>query len=210
MIKRTDVEFEADGGVKLRGWLFVPPGEGRRPAITMAHGYAGVKEHALEPFARVRRSWLRRAAARPSGLRRERRHAALRHRSVASDRGLATRHQLSRKSRRRRSCSHRPLGHELCWRPCDRARRNRPAPALRRRAGANDQRLRTGCAALRRRTLPRSRKRSPTTIAHNCAASHPGVRRSSVPTPRPLRRIVRRTRSTSICNRCQTTRGKTT
>jgi fermentation-respiration switch protein FrsA (DUF1100 family) len=52
MTKRTDIEFEVDGGVKLRGWLFVPPGEGWRPAITMAHGYAGVKEHALEPFAR--------------------------------------------------------------------------------------------------------------------------------------------------------------
>lgn len=53
MVKRTDVEFEVDGGVKLRGWLFVPPGEGRRPAITMAHGYAGVKEHGIEPFARA-------------------------------------------------------------------------------------------------------------------------------------------------------------
>ena len=53
MIQRTDVEFEAEGGVKLRGWLFVPPGTGRRPAITMAHGYAGVKEHGLEPFAKA-------------------------------------------------------------------------------------------------------------------------------------------------------------
>ena len=53
MVKRTDVEFEVDGGIKLRGWLFVPPGEGRRPAITMAHGYAGVKEHGIEPFAKA-------------------------------------------------------------------------------------------------------------------------------------------------------------
>lgn len=53
MVRRTDVEFAVDGNVKLRGWLFVPPGEGRRPAITMAHGYAGVKEHSLEPFARA-------------------------------------------------------------------------------------------------------------------------------------------------------------
>ena len=53
MIQRTDVEFEAEGGTLLRGWLFVPPGSGRRPAITMAHGYAGVKEHGLEPFARA-------------------------------------------------------------------------------------------------------------------------------------------------------------
>ena len=53
MVKRRDVEFEVDGGVKLRGWLYTPPGEGRRPAITMAHGYAGVKQHGLEPFARA-------------------------------------------------------------------------------------------------------------------------------------------------------------
>jgi hypothetical protein len=26
MFQRTDVEFEADGGVKLRGWLYVPSG----------------------------------------------------------------------------------------------------------------------------------------------------------------------------------------
>lgn len=53
MIERTDVEFEVDGGIKLRGWLFVPPGAGRRPAITMAHGYAVVKEHGIEPFAKA-------------------------------------------------------------------------------------------------------------------------------------------------------------
>jgi len=53
MVKRTDGEFEVDRGIKLRGWLFVPPGEGRRPAITMAHGYAGVKEHGIEPFAKA-------------------------------------------------------------------------------------------------------------------------------------------------------------
>ena len=52
MVQRTEVEFEADGGVTLRGWLFVPSGPARRyPAITMAHGYAGVKEHGIEPFA---------------------------------------------------------------------------------------------------------------------------------------------------------------
>ena len=53
MVTRKDVEFEVDGGVKLRGWLYVPPGEGRRPAITMAHGYAGVKEQGIEPFAKA-------------------------------------------------------------------------------------------------------------------------------------------------------------
>lgn len=51
MVSRSEVEFDADGGVKLRGWLYAPSaGKGRHPAITMAHGYAGVKDH-IEPFA---------------------------------------------------------------------------------------------------------------------------------------------------------------
>jgi len=53
MVQRRDVEFTAEGGVTLRGWLFVPDGSGPHPAITMAHGFAGVKEHGLERFARV-------------------------------------------------------------------------------------------------------------------------------------------------------------
>jgi len=52
MVERTNIKFEVDGGVILRGWLFVPSGgTGPYPAITMAHGYAGVKEHGIEPFA---------------------------------------------------------------------------------------------------------------------------------------------------------------
>ncbi len=53
MINRLDVEFAGEGGVTLRGWLFVPEGDGRRPAVSMCHGFAGVKEHRLEPFARA-------------------------------------------------------------------------------------------------------------------------------------------------------------
>ncbi|GAA2645385.1 alpha/beta hydrolase [Streptomyces lunalinharesii] len=53
MVERTDIEFEADAAVTLRGWLYLPDGPGPHPAITMAHGYAGVKEHGLEPFARA-------------------------------------------------------------------------------------------------------------------------------------------------------------
>jgi cephalosporin-C deacetylase-like acetyl esterase len=52
-MRRDDVEFEAEGGVKLRGWLLSPEGAGPHPAITMAHGYAGVKEQGIEPFARA-------------------------------------------------------------------------------------------------------------------------------------------------------------
>jgi hypothetical protein len=53
MTEREDVEFEAEGGVTLRGWLLLPDAPGTRPAISMAHGYAGVKEHGLERFARA-------------------------------------------------------------------------------------------------------------------------------------------------------------
>jgi uncharacterized protein len=53
IMHRQDVEFEAEGGATLRGWLFVPDGVGPHPAITMAHGFAGVKDHGLERFARA-------------------------------------------------------------------------------------------------------------------------------------------------------------
>jgi alpha-beta hydrolase superfamily lysophospholipase len=54
MVERRDVEFEVEGGDRLRGWLFVPENRStRHPAISMAHGYAGVKEHGLELFARA-------------------------------------------------------------------------------------------------------------------------------------------------------------
>jgi fermentation-respiration switch protein FrsA (DUF1100 family) len=50
--KRIDVTFKADGGVTLGGWLFLPEGNrGPLPAITMAHGYAGLREHGIEKFA---------------------------------------------------------------------------------------------------------------------------------------------------------------
>ena len=51
--ERKNIEFGVEGGVTLRGWLFVPGAKGPAPAITMAHGYAGVKEHNLERFARA-------------------------------------------------------------------------------------------------------------------------------------------------------------
>jgi uncharacterized protein len=53
MVQRADVEFPVEGDVTLRGWLFMPDGAGPHPAITMAHGFAGVKEHGLERFARL-------------------------------------------------------------------------------------------------------------------------------------------------------------
>jgi len=52
-VEQLDVEFSVEGNVTLRGWLFVPDGPAPRPAITMAHGYAGIREHGLDRFARV-------------------------------------------------------------------------------------------------------------------------------------------------------------
>ena len=40
MAERKNIEFGVEGGVALRGWLFVPGAKGPAPAITMAHGYA--------------------------------------------------------------------------------------------------------------------------------------------------------------------------
>src|SRR5271156_5346236 len=53
VMEQLDVEFAVEGNVTLRGWLFVPDVPGPRPAITMAHGYAGIREHGLGRFARV-------------------------------------------------------------------------------------------------------------------------------------------------------------
>jgi fermentation-respiration switch protein FrsA (DUF1100 family) len=52
MTERLDVEFTAEGGVTLRGWLFLPDHAGARPAISMAHGFGGTKETGLEAYAR--------------------------------------------------------------------------------------------------------------------------------------------------------------
>ena len=54
MVQRLDVEFEAEGGIRLRAWLFVPDSKATLlPAISMAHGYAGTREHGVERFARA-------------------------------------------------------------------------------------------------------------------------------------------------------------
>src|SRR5580700_516275 len=53
MTERRNVGFAVEGGATLRGWLFVPGAKGPAPAITMAHGYAGVKEQGIERFARA-------------------------------------------------------------------------------------------------------------------------------------------------------------
>lgn len=52
MTIRIEVRFRADDEIELGAWLYLPKrGTQRYPAITMAHGYAGVKEHSITRFA---------------------------------------------------------------------------------------------------------------------------------------------------------------
>jgi uncharacterized protein len=52
MTIRSDVRFAVDDGIELGAWLYLPKRNGQScPAITMAHGYAGVKEHGIARFA---------------------------------------------------------------------------------------------------------------------------------------------------------------
>jgi fermentation-respiration switch protein FrsA (DUF1100 family) len=55
MTNRVDIEFPGEDGIMLRGWLYRPKDTANRPrpAITMAHGFAAVKEHSLDRFARL-------------------------------------------------------------------------------------------------------------------------------------------------------------
>jgi uncharacterized protein len=54
VVEPRNAEFEVESGDHLRGWLFEPAKVSKRyPAISMAHGYAGVKEHGLRRFAQA-------------------------------------------------------------------------------------------------------------------------------------------------------------
>ncbi|HUC17049.1 MAG TPA: alpha/beta hydrolase [Acetobacteraceae bacterium] len=53
MVSRIDVRIPAEGRVELGAWLFLPEGGLPRPAITMAHGFAGTREHGIAPFAQA-------------------------------------------------------------------------------------------------------------------------------------------------------------
>lgn len=51
---RTDIEFPAEDGTTLRGWLYVPDtGDAPHPVVVMAHGFSAVKEQTLEDLAQV-------------------------------------------------------------------------------------------------------------------------------------------------------------
>jgi hypothetical protein len=52
MTIRSEVRFRADDGLELGASLYLPKRDGQPcPAITMAHGYAGVKQHGITRFA---------------------------------------------------------------------------------------------------------------------------------------------------------------
>jgi uncharacterized protein len=52
MTARSEVRFPLDDGVELGARLYLPNSDAQRcPAITMAHGYAGVMEHGITRFA---------------------------------------------------------------------------------------------------------------------------------------------------------------
>ena len=53
MVLKIDITVPAEGGIDLGAWLFLPEAPGIRPAITMAHGFAGTKEHGIERFAQT-------------------------------------------------------------------------------------------------------------------------------------------------------------
>src|SRR5271170_4835249 len=53
MALKLDVRIPAEGGIELGAWLFLPKRDGLHAAITMAHGFAGTKEHGLERFAQA-------------------------------------------------------------------------------------------------------------------------------------------------------------
>jgi fermentation-respiration switch protein FrsA (DUF1100 family) len=51
--KRINAEFQSEGGIKLRGWLYLPNRDPPIPGIVMAHGFSAVKEMYLDSFAEV-------------------------------------------------------------------------------------------------------------------------------------------------------------
>jgi uncharacterized protein len=51
MTARSEVRFPVDDGAELGAWLYLPKSDARDcPAVTMAHGYAGVKQHGMTRF----------------------------------------------------------------------------------------------------------------------------------------------------------------
>ena len=125
MFSKVSVRIPADEGVELGAWLFVPEGTGSHPAITTAHGFAGIMEHGLEPFAHAF------AAAGFVVLVHDHRKFGTSGGEPRNDvdpqdasRRLAPRDLLPRNASRSRSDPPRSVGHELLRRTRDRRRRH--------------------------------------------------------------------------------------
>ena len=58
MPQSRDVAYTADDTV-MTGRLFLPDGEGMRPAVLVAHEASGLTDHELERARPARRTWLR-------------------------------------------------------------------------------------------------------------------------------------------------------
>ena len=209
-MERQDVEFAAEGGVTLRGWLFIPDGPAPHPAITMAHGFAGVKEHGLEaspacsrprdlwslftttadsaPATERRASTSTRGCRSPTGAGRSPFSRAIR-RSMptGSDCGAAAMQAVTR------SCSEPPTAGCAPWSP-----RYRPSAATSRACGASPL---TWC--------PPWRRRSPTTSATSSTAHPRPRRRSSARTFRYPPHTGHPTRSRSTTSRLPRECGRT-
>ncbi len=142
MVTRCDIRIPAEGGVELGGWLFLPDGTGPHPAVTMAHGFAGTREHGIERFAEAF------AAAGFVVLLHDHRGFGT---SGGAPRGdVDPWRQIADWRRAISYLESRPevdptriglWGNQLCRRTCDRPWRHRSPSALRRRPGADDQRV---------------------------------------------------------------------
>ncbi len=49
---RTEIRIPANG-IELAGWFYPPEGAGPHPAVVLSHGFSGVMEMGLDPFARI-------------------------------------------------------------------------------------------------------------------------------------------------------------
>ncbi|HEX2085607.1 MAG TPA: alpha/beta fold hydrolase [Solirubrobacteraceae bacterium] len=49
-MSRLDVTFPS-GGLRCAGWLHLPDGDGPSPCVVLAHGFAGTRHDAIDPYA---------------------------------------------------------------------------------------------------------------------------------------------------------------
>jgi dipeptidyl aminopeptidase/acylaminoacyl peptidase len=183
----SEVRFPVDEGIELGAWLYLPNSDAQRsPAITMAHGYAGVKEHGITRFAE---------AFTDAGF-----VVLLHDHRTFGISGGEPRQDVD------------PWRQVADWRRAISYLESRPEVDPKRIGlwgtsyagghalvlGATDRRT------SRQKASRRWRQRSTKTSAHSCAANHRGARQSSAQTALSRPRIGQRTPSTSTSNRSVT------